>query len=203
MSRRASRGAPSPLRPAASSHPHPSAAGQIAALGKGFMGLRGSHRVGKEDGKRLAMIREEHVGVGPCRPPPFGFSGVSSPSSSFSCLCLLSALSEGDCCFSVDAEALGFHTHRFTTANTWRTCFPERRPTSDLKFGPLMKSQIPQRLPGETQAIPKTTIIISGNSLCFVCQNGIIMPVISVCLEKKQKNQDFFFKPQSEMQNML
>lgn len=79
----------------------------------------------------------------------------------------------------------------FTNANTFRTCFPERRPTSDLKFRPLMKSQIPQRLPRETQAIPKTTIIISGNLLCFVFQNGIIIPMLSVCLKKK-KNRTFF-----------
>lgn len=47
-----------------------------------------------------------------------------------------------------------------------------------------MKSQIPQRLPGETQAVPKTTIIISGNLLCFVFQNALIIPMLSVCLEK-------------------
>lgn len=90
MSRAASRRAPSPLSSAASSYPHQSAAGQIAALGKSFMGFRGSHAVGKEDGKCLDMIREEHMGVGSCRQPhqsPFGFLGVSSSSS----LCLLSA----------------------------------------------------------------------------------------------------------------
>lgn len=55
-----------------------------------------------------------------------------------------------------------------------------------------MKSQIPQRLPRETQAIPKTTIIISGNLLCFVFQNGIIIPALSVCLKKKQEVFIFF-----------
>lgn len=87
------------------------------------------------------------------------------------------------------------------TSNSWRKCFSDRRQTSDLKFRHLMKSQIPQRLPRETQAIPKTTIIISGNLLCFVFQNGINIPELSVCMKKK--NQESFFKPQSELQNML
>lgn len=56
-----------PPRPgsAASSYSHQSAAGQIAALGKGFTGFRGSHGVGKEDGKWLDLIRETHRGLVP------------------------------------------------------------------------------------------------------------------------------------------
>lgn len=71
-----------PPRPgsAASSYPHQSAAGQIAALGKGFTGFRGSHGVGKEDGKWLDLIRETHRGLVPAcnHSRHICFLGVSS-----------------------------------------------------------------------------------------------------------------------------
>lgn len=125
------------------------------------MGLRGSHGVGREDGERLALIREEHVGLGPCRqpqPPPWT-SWVSPPPPfplPFPLLLLLLLfvfsllVSEGDYSFSVDAQLLGFHTRSFTTATGGGHASLNGRPTSHLKFGPLMKSQIPQRLPRET-----------------------------------------------------
>lgn len=61
MSRAAGRRAPSPLRAPTSSYPHQSAAGQIAALGKGFTGFG----VGKEVGKWLGVIREAHGALVP------------------------------------------------------------------------------------------------------------------------------------------
>lgn len=112
---------------------------------------------------------------------------VSSPLLDHCLCCSRSQRWKETVALSVNAETLHPRGQLYVlrTSKSWRKCFSDRMETSELKFGPLMKSKIPQRLPRETQAIPKTTIIISGNLLCFVFQNGIIIPELSVCMEKK------------------